>query len=207
MPRNDDGEFELVLGNRQLLSGFFIVVVLFGVFFTMGYIVGRQASPAITAAQPPAQEAPPDAAKPAVRPPSDLPPGEAVVSSSAKPAAPAGTQPARETGQQPPPPRETASAPPPKPVPPPPAPPPAASTPGSLSEPPSGVYLQVAAPAPEAGVGVVNTLKAKGMPARLAPGPDASTVRVVVGPLDGDQVRDTRTALEASGFKPFLRKY
>ncbi|MCI0364063.1 MAG: hypothetical protein L0219_09300, partial [Phycisphaerales bacterium] len=45
MPRNDDGEFELVLGNRQLLSGFFIVVILFGVFFTMGYIVGRHSSP------------------------------------------------------------------------------------------------------------------------------------------------------------------
>src|SRR2546425_2364021 len=41
-----DGEFELVLGNRQLLSAFFIVVILFGVFFTMGYIVGRNSSPA-----------------------------------------------------------------------------------------------------------------------------------------------------------------
>src|SRR5262245_60388602 len=50
MPRNDDGEFELVLGNRQLLSGFFIVVILFGVFFTMGYIVGRHSSPAASAA-------------------------------------------------------------------------------------------------------------------------------------------------------------
>src|SRR6266404_6365719 len=46
MARTDEGEFELVLGNRQLLSGFFIVVVLFGVFFTMGYIVGRHSSPA-----------------------------------------------------------------------------------------------------------------------------------------------------------------
>ena len=45
MPRNEEGEFELVLGNRQLLSGFFIVVILFGVFFTMGYIVGRHSSP------------------------------------------------------------------------------------------------------------------------------------------------------------------
>ena len=32
-----DGEYELVLGNRQLLSAFFIIVILFGVFFTMGY--------------------------------------------------------------------------------------------------------------------------------------------------------------------------
>ena len=51
MPRNDDGEFELVLGNRQLLSVFFIVVVLLGVFFTMGYIVGRNSAPVIADAQ------------------------------------------------------------------------------------------------------------------------------------------------------------
>jgi hypothetical protein len=43
--RNDEGEFELVLGNRQLLSVFFIIVVLLGVFFTMGYIVGRNSAP------------------------------------------------------------------------------------------------------------------------------------------------------------------
>ena len=34
-----------MLGNRQLLSGFFIVVMLFGVFFVMGYIVGRNSAP------------------------------------------------------------------------------------------------------------------------------------------------------------------
>jgi len=44
VPRNEDGEFELVLANRQLLSVFFIVVILLGVFFTMGYIVGRNSS-------------------------------------------------------------------------------------------------------------------------------------------------------------------
>ena len=45
MPKTEDGEFELILGNRQLLSVFFIVVVLLGVFFTMGYIVGRNSGP------------------------------------------------------------------------------------------------------------------------------------------------------------------
>ena len=45
MKNNESGEFELVLGNRQLLSGFFIIVILFGVFFTMGYIVGRNSRP------------------------------------------------------------------------------------------------------------------------------------------------------------------
>src|SRR5579872_3842346 len=45
LPKNEDGEFELILGNRQLLSVFFIVVILLGVFFTMGYIVGRNSGP------------------------------------------------------------------------------------------------------------------------------------------------------------------
>ncbi|HEY3835389.1 MAG TPA: SPOR domain-containing protein [Bryobacteraceae bacterium] len=36
-----EGEHELVLGNKQLLSAFFVVVVLLGVFFTMGYFVGK----------------------------------------------------------------------------------------------------------------------------------------------------------------------
>src|SRR6185295_11947311 len=45
MPKNEEGEFELILGNRQLLSVFFVVVILLGVFFTMGYIVGRNSTP------------------------------------------------------------------------------------------------------------------------------------------------------------------
>ena len=44
-----EGEYELVLGNRQLLSAFFIIVILFGVFFTMGYVVGRNSAPAAAA--------------------------------------------------------------------------------------------------------------------------------------------------------------
>jgi len=46
MPRTEDGEYELVLGNRQLLSIFFIVVVLLGVGFTLGYLLGRSSAPA-----------------------------------------------------------------------------------------------------------------------------------------------------------------
>jgi outer membrane biosynthesis protein TonB len=48
VPKNEDGEFELVLGNRQLLSMFFVVVVLLGVFFVMGYIVGRNSAPLVS---------------------------------------------------------------------------------------------------------------------------------------------------------------
>ena len=41
MARSDEGEFELILGNRQLLLVFGVLVLVLGVFFTMGYIVGR----------------------------------------------------------------------------------------------------------------------------------------------------------------------
>ena len=41
-----DGEHELVLGNKQLLSAFFVVAILLGVFFTMGYFVGKNTATA-----------------------------------------------------------------------------------------------------------------------------------------------------------------
>src|ERR1051326_7112294 len=76
MPKNDTGEFELVLGNRQLLSGFAVVVFLLGWFFAMGYIVGRNSTPSSRAAaadtQSPAASAP-DAGRAQNTPPSAAP--------------------------------------------------------------------------------------------------------------------------------------
>src|SRR5205807_1827309 len=51
MKNNETGEFELVVGNRQLLSGFAIVVLLFGVGVAMGYILGQN-SPRSAKLQP-----------------------------------------------------------------------------------------------------------------------------------------------------------
>src|SRR5436305_15294356 len=69
MAKTGDGEFELVLGNRQLLSVFFIVVILVAVFFTMGYVVGRNSSPGFEAKKidrsPAAEASRPSAAVPA----------------------------------------------------------------------------------------------------------------------------------------------
>ena len=41
MPKNSDHPGELVLENRHLLLIFFAIVALSGVFFALGYIVGR----------------------------------------------------------------------------------------------------------------------------------------------------------------------
>lgn len=206
MPQNDEGEFELVLGNRQLLSGLFIIVMLFGVFFTLGYIVGRHSFPAPLntaaaggpeAAAPRPVTPPPDAPASA---PASLPPGQAeVVSSEAKPAAPETSEPV--TGTRP----ATAPAETPRPV-------ERKQTevrPASsdISEPVPGTYLQVAAPKRTAAAGIVDSLKNKEITAVLAPGPNEETVRVLVGPLESASIGKVRSDLESAGFKPFLKKY
>ncbi|MCU0227286.1 MAG: SPOR domain-containing protein [Bryobacterales bacterium] len=40
MSKSEDGHYELVLGNRQLVSGFFVLIILFAIFLTLGYVLG-----------------------------------------------------------------------------------------------------------------------------------------------------------------------
>src|SRR5438874_1022849 len=75
MKNHETGEFELVVGNRQLLSAFFIVVLLFAVAFAMGYVVGqnsprpqRMASEGGAAGANPGRDARPQASAPATPP-------------------------------------------------------------------------------------------------------------------------------------------
>jgi hypothetical protein len=199
MPRNDEGEFELVLGNRQLLSGFFIVVILFGVFFTMGYIVGRHSSPVplntLTAAST-SDSAPSQTVSPAAPPPGQAEVRPAEGEKTEAPAEPVtATRPATA-------PAEAPHAAEPKPV--------VETRPdtgGGISEPAPGSYLQVAAPRRTAAGGVVESLKNKGITAVLAPGPNEDTVRVLVGPLDTAALGKMRADLESAGFKPFAKRY
>jgi cell division protein FtsN len=200
-----DGEYELVLGNRQLLSAFFIIVILFGVFFTMGYVVGRNSSPASTASAAPATVATsqrPEAASPASAPPQQQAPppkpeAKEYVPFETKPVTPPETkplppEPRRETAARPAAHAKTAGTPGGA----------VAVTPGS-----GNMYLQVAAVGqPQAGV-VVDTLKQKGFPAVLAQGPNATIFRVMVGPFaDAAALGKTKADLENSGFHPLVRK-
>jgi len=41
MPKAADGQYEMVLENRHVMTLFFVVIVLCGVFFGLGYIVGK----------------------------------------------------------------------------------------------------------------------------------------------------------------------
>ena len=199
MPRNDDGEFELILGNRQLMSVFFIVVILLGVFFAMGYIVGRNSSPV----------GGPEVASRT----SDTKPVDADTSSSTK------REPARETAKENAPadapkeaasqPKETASqqgpatkpAPPPEPAP---APAPAktsarASTSG---EPQSGkTYLQISAVDRDKAEIYVERLRKQNFSAIMAEIPEKPGVfRVLVGPISDSDINKTRAALQEASF-------
>src|ERR1700733_4091830 len=92
-----DGEKELVLGNRQLISLFFVVVALCGVFFAMGYLIGRNSTKGIVASA-----APSEGSAPAAAPIAEAPaPASPVVAENpggpeAQPAV-VQTQPARDT--------------------------------------------------------------------------------------------------------------
>jgi len=194
MAKNDEGEFELVLGNRQLLSGFFIIVVLFGLFFTMGYIVGRHSFPApVSSASTVSQEP----AAPSSNPSAGPAPGQAeVVVEQPKTESPepvTGTRPATAPAVAPQPSetRRTETR----------------AVSSEVSEPPPGTYLQVAAPKRGAAAGVVESLKNRSITAVLAPGPNEETVRVLVGPLDAASIGKMKMDLEGAGFKPFTKKY
>lgn len=199
MPRNEEGEFELVLGNRQLLSGFFIVVILFGVFFTMGYIVGRHSSPpgvaelaggaAVVPRPSPVDRSDPPAADSKRNDPAPAEPSGPVTTTAAvEPAHQELPEPKRDERKPPP----EVSAPP-------------AGEPAASAA--AGTYLQVAAPKRVAAEGVLAALKKLEIIATLLPGPDENTVRVVVGPFkDAAAMGKMRTELEKAGFKPFIKK-
>jgi hypothetical protein len=196
MHSDQEHEFEVVLGNKQLFSLLFVVFVLLGVFFAMGYAMGRNSAPADVARQTPAT-GPEGAAATPNRP--AMTEGSAPAA-SAPPTIPASevTGRAAETAA---PPASTAAAPPTQ--------RPAEHAPARFIDPkPGEVYLQVSAVArPEAEL-LVEVLSRKGFRASMAPGPSENVIRVLVGPASGDsELTRLRTDLEQSGFKAMVRRY
>lgn len=202
MPKNDDGEFELILANRQLLSVFFIIVILLAVFFTMGYIVGRNSAPLLADA----------AARSAARPVTDTPAPAAETPAAATPppappSKPAETAPTETAAQQLPPndPPKTAPEAPPEPVKPKPVKASKTEAPKTeaSSRPVGGqAYLQLAATSQHEAEIMVDVLRKKGFKAMAAeieekPG----TFRVLVGPVaDAGNTNKLRADLQEAGF-------
>lgn len=190
MPKNEDGEFELILGNRQLLGMFFIVVMLFGVFFVMGYIVGQNSGP-----QSHVDVA--SAKKPEVKPLVVNPPEQ----SSDQPAesAPAASIPVQTASQRP---AETPAKPAPEPSKPAPA-PKADSKPAPVTnQPVAGArYLQLAAIDKDHADSLVDLLREKGFKALDAEVPEKPGVfRVLVGPVKDGEMTKLRADLQAKSF-------
>ena len=197
MPRNDDGEFELILGNRQLMSVFFIVVILLGVFFAMGYIVGRNSSPVgapeVASHRPetrPAAEDTPAPTRETTKETATPAPAEAPKDADSQP---------KETAPQQGP--ATKPAPPPEParVPVPVKAPARAATSG---EPQSGkTYLQLSAIDHDKAEIMVELLRKKNFSAIAAEIPEKPGVfRVLVGPIPEADINKTRAALQDASF-------
>jgi len=191
VPRNDDGEFELILGNRQLMSVFFIVVILLGVFFAMGYIVGRNAAPvgAPEVASHRPDPKPVDADTPS-------PARETTKAAPVDVPKEADSQPKETASQQGP---ATKPAPPPEP-PPAPAPVKTASREATSGEPQSGkTYLQISAVDRDKAEIYVERLRKQNFSAIMAEIPEKPGVfRVLVGPVS--DVAKTRADLQNASF-------
>jgi cell division septation protein DedD len=205
MRNKETGEFELVVGDRQLLSGFFIGVLLLAVVFAMGYVLGQN-SPRSTKvvadavatntgapnrpmpASPAEHKADTTASTPAT--------GDAAGGAATTPATAAADAPPQPTTQ----PAHEPSAPV---ATPPPAPAPAAAE----TEPPNASYLQVTASASRSSAeAVVKTLRESGFPAVLRAGPNNLTA-VWVGPYtDRKPLAEAKTKLEKAGFKDMIVK-
>jgi outer membrane biosynthesis protein TonB len=197
VPKNEDGEFELILANRQLLSVFFIVVILLGVFFTMGYIVGRNSGPAQVDVASHKPESKPIVVD------SPAPPEQAAPVSAPPVAAPAPTttrqqQPPEEVKPQPKaedpvkkeaPAKKEKEKPKEQPAP-------------ANAQPVSGqTYLQLVATAKAEADVMVDLLHQKNFKAIAVQIPEKPTLyRILVGPLADGTLNKTKSDLQSSGF-------
>ena len=184
------------------MSVFLIVVVLLGVFFSMGYLVGRNTS-ATTTVETASRSAKPVAIDNANRTAGEpAAGGESGLGSKPAPLPPAELNPAVEAAK----PERSRRAEPPHVAP---------ATPGeaagrpSFEEPRSGqTFLQVVATTrPDAEL-IAETLAKKGFRTTVTPGPNPTLFRVLVGPLkDAPELAEMRVRVEAAGFKnPYVRK-
>ena len=231
MPRNDEGEFEMLVDNRQLMAVLFVLFIVCSLVFGIGYWIGKNSAPEpqpqVAAAKPSPGEtgssgkpeaagAPAEVTAPLPQAAADvpLPPGEAKVTSPE-------TTPVGGEKPQPPPEVKPAAdvkpaveakpavevkpvAPPPKPVETPKPPKPA---PRESARPVrAGTYLQVAAVKKADAEILVDALKKRGFSAIVAPvtpgQPADGLWRALVGPLaDAAAIAKARADLQSAAFK------
>jgi len=203
MKNKETGEFELVVGDKQLLSGFFVGVVLLAVVFVLGYVLGRSSPKSASVAADTTAAAP---VTPVERPQASTPQTPASSEPPASTPAPAATDTAQTAPAQPvePPPQPTtkpardATAP----AAPAPAPASAATPP---PDPSKASYWQVSAGSKSSADAFLQTLKDKGFPVIIHPGPNNLTA-VWVGPYyDKESLAKAKKQLEEAGFPTYKR--
>jgi cell division septation protein DedD len=204
MPGRDDGEFELILGNKQLLSVLFIVIVLLGVFFAMGFLAGRSTGAGATEVARKDADQVPITVDAATSKSSEPTPHSPVAETAPAEHRPAET-PAPPRTEQPA--AVESKAPPAKPV----ETPRAAPAGGFVQTPPEGTYLQVAAIRRADAEAMLNYIGEKTrLRGYVTPVPKSSeTFRVIIGPLKSNEdMADARTRLSDIGIKtPYPVKY
>jgi cell division septation protein DedD len=210
MFQNREGETEILLGNKQIVGIFFALAVLFGVFFTAGYMVGRNsgekniedkqiqanaaASPAAAGQLGETHAVPGDAGAGAEAVPTEGSSAEGGGSQMAEapeapPAARTETAAPKKTINQP---IEEAGS------------------DSLLITPRRGqTYLQVTAVSRSEAEAVAGVLSKKGFRAHFAAGPNAKLFRVLVGPVrDAGELSTTRDELRHKGFRQvFVQRY
>lgn len=184
MPVRDEGEFEIVLGNRQILAVFAIVILLMGLFFSLGYLAGKRSAGARETAGGKAAEQGPitvDTARPAAgasgeqkpqpQPAADT---ETDAEKSAAAALPAKEEPKKE----------------------------AAPERLYVEQPPAGLYLQAAATQRADAETMLSFIMSKtGLRGYVTPSPKSPELcRVLIGPLAGnDEIAEARSRLRELG--------
>ena len=188
MPRTEEGEFELVMGNKQLLSVFFIIAILLGAAFTAGYILGRNSTP-VSASSARDVTGSSTAQRPESMPVQKPEPLQTASGGEAAAAA--------ETSRPEEKPLEVPAV--------------GGTGQSKVVKPEAGqLYVQVRSmlAMPEADI-LVEVLSKKGFRAVIAPGPNDDRFRVLVGPVaDTVDAARTKADLEQAGFKDaFPKKY
>ncbi len=218
LPAENPGEFEIVLGRRQIASVLFVATVIVALFSAVSYLAGKSISPkkitpvapaAAVAVSVPATEvstpaptaptvsmirasiapsAPPPAVKPAIGAAKSAAVATSIRNAPAISAAPRSVTP-------------TSVAP---------AILPEASTEAPMFAEPVGgaTYLQMGAVDKGAAAIFAEGLRKRGFPSFVATGPSATMFRVLIGPLrDAAAYARTKDALDRMGVNAFGRTY
>ena len=186
-----EGEKELVLGNKQLVSFFFVVLALCGVFFALGYMIGRNSSKTtVLGSDTGTTGSTPATVSPIPRNQDSEPPRvseTAPVPAAADVPAPVKTEPVSEA------PRENSAR---------------ETQVREIAAPEAGaLYLQVTALRRGDAENLVKTLREQNFPALLAASSKPELFRVMVGPYHQTAlVADAKARLKTLGFGDAILK-